>query len=118
MCKVLDKDNSGTISWEEFEEHMNNDIMTHYMASIGLEVTEVELFFKIVAGSAEEGEIEIDRFVEGCMQMKGNASSIDMQRQLFEVGMLSRDLKRFEGRCLNYMDTFIGMMSGQAAAAG
>ena len=37
--------------WQEFNQHMQNEAMVAYMASIGLEVHEVELFFHMVAGA-------------------------------------------------------------------
>lgn len=95
MCAVLDEGNTGTITWEDFEKQMRNEVMVSYMASVGLEVREVELFFHIVAG-ATSGAVSIDRFVEGCMQMKGSATGIDMQRQLFEMHLLHEDVKHFE----------------------
>jgi hypothetical protein len=100
VCMLLDDDKSGFITWKEFEKNMHNEVMVAYMASIGLEVHEVSLFFHVVAGAGEEGEVSIDRFVEGCMQMKGGASGIDMQRQLFELHLVHKDMKRFEDKCL------------------
>ena len=41
-------DCSGTISFEEFVQCMQDDRMVAYMASVGLEVHDVELFFRIV----------------------------------------------------------------------
>jgi hypothetical protein len=95
LCSVLDQDQTGTITWKDFERHMQNEVMVAYMASIGLEVHEVELFFRVVAGAAA-GEISIERFVDGCMQMKGAATGIDMQRQLFEMHLLADGLAQFE----------------------
>jgi len=91
----MDRDKTGRISWKDFERNMRNEVMVAYMASIGLEVHEVELFFRVVAGAATSGEISIERFVDGCMQMKGNATGIDMQRQLFEMYLLTLEFKQF-----------------------
>jgi hypothetical protein len=96
LCHVLSGSQKDTVTWEDFERQMHNEVMVAYMAAIGLEVHDVELFFKIVAGTAEHGEVSIDRFVEGCMQMRGAATGIDMQRELFELHMLHKDVKRFE----------------------
>jgi hypothetical protein len=93
MCQMLDAGHDGMITWEAFEGHMHDEVMVAYMASVGLEVHEVELFFKIVCGAADEGKVSIDRFVDGCMQMKGAATGIDVQKQLFEFSLLHEDVK-------------------------
>ncbi|CAE7233216.1 unnamed protein product, partial [Symbiodinium microadriaticum] len=95
LCNQLDTDNSGTITKSEFKKHMRSDVMVSYMSSVGLEMHDVEHFFRTVAG--EDQEVSIDRFVEGCMAMRGNATALDVQRQLFECKRLSdaiRSLKR------------------------
>ncbi|CAE6923882.1 cac [Symbiodinium natans] len=95
LCNQLDTDGSGTITKSEFKKHMRSDVMVSYMSSVGLEMHDVEHFFRTVAG--EDEEVSIDRFVEGCMAMRGNATALDVQRQLFECKRLSdaiRALKR------------------------
>ncbi|CAE7816328.1 Scn5a [Symbiodinium sp. CCMP2456] len=91
LCNQLDTDNSGTITKTEFKKHMRSDVMVSYMSSVGLEMHDVEHFFRTVAG--EDQEVSIDRFVEGCMAMRGNATALDVQRQLFECKRLSDAIK-------------------------
>eukprot|EP00439_Symbiodinium_sp_Y106_P050190 s2020_g6.t1 len=91
LCNQLDTDNSGTITKTEFKKHMRSDVMVSYMSSVGLEMHDVEHFFRTVAG--EDEEVSIDRFVEGCMAMRGNATALDVQRQLFECKRLSDAIK-------------------------
>ena len=55
------------------------------MQVMGLNCNDPEWFFNVIADWARIEDIPIDLFVDGCMAMKGNASSLDMQRQLFEV---------------------------------
>ncbi|CAE7661253.1 CACNA1G [Symbiodinium pilosum] len=91
LCNQLDTDGSGTITKTEFKKHMRSDVMVSYMSSVGLEMHDVEHFFRTVAG--EDEEVSIDRFVEGCMAMRGNATALDVQRQLFECKRLSDAIK-------------------------
>merc|ERR1712232_5999 len=46
LCTSLDTDNSGTISFNEFVSCMEDERMSSYMATVGLEVHDVELFFQ------------------------------------------------------------------------
>jgi len=101
LCKEFDTDGSGTITREEFKRHMRNDTMVSYMASVGLEMHDVEHFFRTVAG--EDQEVSIDRFVEGCMAMRGHATALDVQRQLFESKRLEDQLNAFRKECLDTM---------------
>jgi len=106
LCKMLDAEEAGNITWDGFKTHMENEAMVAYMASLGLAVHEVELFFQIVAGTAGSGGVPIDQFVDGCMQMKGGATGIDMQRQLFETNQLHATLQRVERACLESIKRF------------
>jgi voltage-gated sodium channel len=85
LCSIL-ANGDDTITWEEFQGHMKDPDMVAYLASVGLQVNEVSLFFKMIAGSGDKTEVSIDRFVEGCMSMNGMATGVDMQRQLYELG--------------------------------
>lgn len=91
ICDLLDADRSGCISWKEFQRMMSNPTVVAYMASIGLEVHEPELFFAMISDSLddlEEGNsthVPIPIFVDRCMQLKGTATSIDSQRHLYEL---------------------------------
>jgi len=91
LCMQLDTDGSGTITKSEFKKHMRSDVMVSYMSSVGLEMHDVEHFFRTVAG--EDEEVGIDRFVEGCMAMRGNATALDVQRQLFECKRIADAIK-------------------------
>lgn len=90
LCKRLDRSRAGRISLVDFMEFMQNETMVVSMASLGLAVHDVELFFKVVAGSRDE--VSIEEFVEGCMATKGTASSLDVQKQLFETRLIAKHL--------------------------
>jgi hypothetical protein len=97
LCNRLDTDGSGQISFEEFTQCMQDERMVSYMASVGLEVHDVELFFKIVANTeTKDDQISIDQFVEGCMSMRGSASGLDMQKSLYEQTKLQGRLQVME----------------------
>eukprot|EP00931_Biecheleriopsis_adriatica_P003955 TRINITY_DN10569_c0_g3_i1.p1 TRINITY_DN10569_c0_g3~~TRINITY_DN10569_c0_g3_i1.p1 ORF type:complete len:721 (+),score=117.48 TRINITY_DN10569_c0_g3_i1:74-2236(+) len=90
LCVKLDSDNSGKISQEEFKEHMKNPVMVSYMSTVGLELHDVQHFFRVVAGN--EREVDIDRFVEGCMAMKGSATALDVHKQIYESRKIQHKL--------------------------
>jgi len=87
LCTRLDTRKSGTISQEEFREHMRNPMMVSYMSHVGLVLHDVEHFFHVIAGN-DAKEVDIDRFVEGCMAMKGNATALDVHKQIAASGKI------------------------------
>eukprot|EP00931_Biecheleriopsis_adriatica_P003953 TRINITY_DN10569_c0_g1_i1.p1 TRINITY_DN10569_c0_g1~~TRINITY_DN10569_c0_g1_i1.p1 ORF type:complete len:707 (+),score=113.34 TRINITY_DN10569_c0_g1_i1:217-2121(+) len=87
LCTRLDTRKSGTISQEEFREHMKNPMMVSYMSHVGLVLHDVEHFFHVIAGN-DAKEVDIDRFVEGCMAMKGNATALDVHKQIAASGKI------------------------------
>jgi len=104
LCQYLDKDASGTITWDAFKLMMTNPVMVAYLASIGLEVHEPVLFFSIICDQAcvaveDEPCVSIEDFVDGCMRMKGSATSIDAHRHQFEIHMVQRSLEQLSLDC-------------------
>jgi len=107
LCQMLDPEKTGYISWTDFEREMHNEVMVAYMASVDLEVHDVELFFHIVTGSSEHGKCRIDHFVDGCMQMKGPANAMDMQKQLFEIDELRREVVKTRKETLAFLKDLV-----------
>ena len=104
LCKRIDTDNSGWITFNEFVKCMEDEQMVMYMASVGLEVRDVDLFFKIVANApGADHRVDIDKFVEGCMSMRGYASGVDMQKTLYEIAQLYDRLEAMENNVTEQM---------------
>ena len=62
---------------------MKDPRIVAYMSSVGVSVHDVEHLFKIVANANKE--VDIERFVDGCMAIKGGATALDMQKQLYYI---------------------------------
>merc|ERR1712217_999046 len=46
--KEADKDNSGLLSWEEFEMHLKDDRVKAYFSSLDLDVSQARLLFELL----------------------------------------------------------------------
>merc|ERR1712113_828690 len=69
--------------------------MKAYLSCSGLDIRHAEIFFDMLASSSsEEEEVSIDAFVDGCMKMKGEATSLDMQVLLYKTKVIYRELRR------------------------
>lgn len=53
LCSVMDTENSGVITWTDFQKYMQNEAMVTYLASVGIEVYEIELFFRVVSSQGK-----------------------------------------------------------------
>lgn len=90
----IDLDHSGAISFDEFMSCMMDYNIITFMSSLGIEVNDAELLWKLVAG--QDGELEIAHFVDTCMAVKGQASTLDIQKQLMSIERVAETLRRWE----------------------
>jgi len=78
-----DKDNSGQISFEEFESHLDNKEVAAYLDSMGLDATEARGIYQLLDVDNSKS-IYIDELVAGCMRLKGQARAVDMATLVYE----------------------------------
>lgn len=90
LFKALDTDGSGKISKAEFINDMKDDRIVSHMHTLGLEMHDAEHFFDIIADNCEE--VNIDAFIEHSMAMRGNATALDMRRQLIQLSKVAEQL--------------------------
>jgi len=78
-----DADGSGTLSWDEFSEYLHHDKVQAYFQSLDLDISQAHLFFKLLDKN-QDGEVAIDEFLDGCMDLKGQARTIDVRYLMHE----------------------------------
>merc|ERR1712083_32319 len=92
---MIDTDGSNTISREEFETFMNNDIFKSYFDVRGIDVKDARMFFNMLASCNEDDAVDLETFVGTCLRIKGVASSIDVHTLNFEIRCMNRTTGRF-----------------------
>jgi len=90
----IDANNSGTLSFEEFEECMADFNVCAYFEMRGLAIKDAEMFFKMLIAISEIDEVDIGSFVGGCLKMKGVAMNIDLVMLHYEVKLMHRALRK------------------------
>lgn len=108
MIKEMDTENTGRISSKQFMQHMQNRNMVALFSSAGIRVNDAKLFFEMLSSVNGGDSIDINTFVDGCMAVKGTATSLDMQRQLFEQRNMFARLQQFERDCLAAVEQLTG----------
>jgi len=97
VFSMIDQDCSGTISWREFNDCIRNDSRVRAsLAVLGLGINDTASFFKVLTDLDKDADVDLDFFVDACLKMKGNASSIDLQTVAFETKVIHRNLRSFE----------------------
>jgi hypothetical protein len=82
LFRKADVDHSGQISREEFVKHIEDPCVQAYFRQLGLDIEANRNWIGMfdLLDFNEDGQIDIDEFVSGCLHMKGGARGIDLER--------------------------------------
>jgi len=86
-----DLDKSGMLSWKELESHLKNPKVSAYFASLELDVSHAHRLFKLLDADCS-GEVGLDEFLDGCMRLKGQAKSIDVNMLVYETEKMAQQI--------------------------
>merc|ERR1712032_1508758 len=78
-----DKDHSGMLSWEEFKTYLQNSKVKAYFQALELDVSQAHKLFTLLDADNSD-QVGLHEFLEGCMRLKGQAKSIDVNMLLYE----------------------------------
>jgi Ca2+-binding EF-hand superfamily protein len=82
--RQADLDGSGTLTWEEFHDYLHDDKVKAYFQTLELDISQAHVLFMLL-DTDQNNEVAIDEFVDGCMRLKGQARSIDVNFLLYEI---------------------------------
>merc|ERR1712032_1516379 len=89
-----DKDNSGSLSWEEFERHLRDERILSYFALMGLDTLEAKNLLRILDVD-DSNDVNIDEFLIGCFRLKGHAKQLDLATLMYENKRMIKRMTRF-----------------------
>jgi hypothetical protein len=105
LCHEANGHRGPLISRYEFMKAINSHpTMRAYLSSVGLKLGDVMEFFNTLSTTKDQGTIEVDieKFVTGCMNMKGTASGYDIKLLHSLVEDLVEDvaeIRETKGKC-------------------
>jgi voltage-gated sodium channel len=95
LFQEADKDRSGSLSWEEFEEYIQDEKIRAFFMALDLDVSSARRIFSML-DTSQDGELEIHEFVQGCINLRGGAKKIDISLLENESSLILTKLKRIE----------------------
>jgi len=95
MCQEMDISDDGTISRSELCEYIQDGKFKAFLMTLGLRLNlkHADLFFNIIDSSSEN--IDIETFVQECMNLRGNASNFDLAYLTIQMGALEKRQQEF-----------------------
>lgn len=94
MFNEMDDDNSGSVTIEEFEKHLDDERAIAYFEAMKLDVTEVHTLCKML-DLDQSGNIDMEEFVMGVEKLKGESRSYDVAVVNFELKWLTLKFETF-----------------------
>merc|ERR1712087_814909 len=95
--KEADCDGSGTLSWEEFEQHMQNRQVKAYFQALDLDITQAHKLFELLDVD-NNNDVSLDEFLSGCARLRGGASNVDLNVILLHVQRLTSQVGQLRKR--------------------
>merc|ERR1719436_1866241 len=92
VMELIDSDGSGYLSLNEFLPALKNQRIQHALRDVGVDIKMPELYFKTLALVTNQEEVSVDDFVKHIVQMKGHATSVDVQSLTLETAVLKKNV--------------------------
>jgi len=110
VFQEADLDANGSITFDEFTQHLEDLRVQAFLRSMELDGIEAVRLFKLLDADGN-GAIEIDEFVQGCMCLRGNAKTLDLAMLLWEQRKAMRRWMSF----MSYVDVKLNEITKQRA---
>mmetsp|Transcript_56055 Transcript_56055/g.126489 ORF Transcript_56055/g.126489 Transcript_56055/m.126489 type:complete len:611 (-) Transcript_56055:99-1931(-) len=102
VFKSADADGSGSLSWEEFQEHMHDAKVEELFTDLDMHMSQAEGMFRLLDYKGD-GALDMEDFVQGCLRLRGPAKGVD-------VGLLMEEIRRATApllQCSNVIESHL-----------
>jgi len=104
----IDLDCSSEINLQELKNALKSQKLRTFMNSIGINTEDVWTLFMTVDTDGS-GEISLDEFVHGCMQLQGPAKGLQVARMSYENTVMRGEIKKIRDEVVHFQQEFIQM---------
>lgn len=95
----MDTNNSSVLTYAELKRGLRDFSITSFFDAIGLDVQDVELFFRLLTEISKNDAVDMEAFVSGCLRMKGTASNVDVVSILHQTKSLGDKMLHAINQC-------------------
>merc|ERR1712194_433196 len=88
-------ENTGQITWEDFEEKLASDDMQEYFKAINVDVSEAKGFFQLLDVDGG-GSLDPEEVVSGCLRLRGQAKAIELSLLMQENRRIGEKMYEME----------------------
>eukprot|EP00931_Biecheleriopsis_adriatica_P110681 TRINITY_DN8497_c0_g1_i2.p1 TRINITY_DN8497_c0_g1~~TRINITY_DN8497_c0_g1_i2.p1 ORF type:complete len:621 (-),score=90.39 TRINITY_DN8497_c0_g1_i2:66-1895(-) len=87
----IDLNGSALISLQEFENALEEPEMSALLESMNIPTSDAWMLFRMIDFN-QDGAIDLDEFVDGCMHLRGNARAIQLAKISMENKIIRQDI--------------------------
>lgn len=100
VFSIVDDSDDNEISWSEFVSHLEDPSMAEYFKLLGISRSDAKDLFMLL-DLDKSGNISLKEFVNGCLQLRGAAKSLDLARMAYNAELQGKRLKSIEKKLLD-----------------
>lgn len=93
IFQEIDQNKAEVVNILDLKAALDGKKLSSFMESLGINTEDIWTLFMIIDAD-ESGEITIDEFVSGCMQLHGPAKSLQLAKMSFENKVTRQEIKR------------------------
>jgi len=91
-----DRDHSGTLSWDEFEDYIQDERIKAFFMALDLDMSSAHQIFDLI-DTSQDGQLDIHEFVQGCIDLRGSAKKVDISILSKERADMLKRMSEIEG---------------------
>lgn len=103
LFEEMDESNDGSITFDEFEVHLNDERMKAFFKTIDIDFSDAWTLFKLLDADGE-GSVEVQEFVDGCLSMRGSAKGIQIGKVMYEIKWMMTEMTGIQVMVQEYFD--------------
>eukprot|EP00747_Dinoflagellata_sp_TGD_P136513 gnl/TRDRNA2_/TRDRNA2_175567_c2_seq20.p1 gnl/TRDRNA2_/TRDRNA2_175567_c2~~gnl/TRDRNA2_/TRDRNA2_175567_c2_seq20.p1 ORF type:complete len:120 (-),score=20.80 gnl/TRDRNA2_/TRDRNA2_175567_c2_seq20:221-580(-) len=98
--QTADVNNNGSISYEEFVNHIATPKGKHMLKMQGIDVYDAEFFYDLLVHATGMTEVDVGAFTDCALRMSGHAKAMDVQALHYEIQTIKREHRRSMEECM------------------
>jgi len=109
LFDVADEDQSGTVTWAEFEQALNDPNKRKLFKVMDVDPSEARGLF-VLMDTANAGEVSVEEFMQGCLRLRGPARAIDLATVMYYNRRMTKwwaDKVRYVEKSVEHMQNML-----------